>query len=73
MVGGGSLPGQGVPTVCCSIRAPWGANETARKLRDARLPIIGRVADDACLLDPRTVSPSDDAEMVAKIASMFPR
>ena len=73
MVGGGSLPGQGVATVCASIRAPWGPNETARRLREGRVAIIGRVSGEACLLDPRTVSPADDAEVAALVAGMFPR
>ncbi len=73
MVGGGSLPGQGVPTYCTGIRAPWGAAETARRLREAPVPIISRVADDSCLLDPRTVSLADDAEVVRSIAALFPR
>ena len=72
MVGGGSLPGQGVPTVCASIRAPWGPDETARRLRKGRVAVVGRVAGEACLLDPRTVSPSDDAEVAALVAGMFP-
>lgn len=73
MVGGGSLPGQGVPTACTRIRAPWGPNETARRLREGRVAIVCRVADDACLLDPRTVGPSDDAEVAELVAGMFPR
>jgi L-seryl-tRNA(Ser) seleniumtransferase len=72
MVGGGSLPGQGVPTVCASIRAPWGPDETARRLRNGRVAVIGRVTGEACLLDPRTVSPSEDAEVAALVAGMFP-
>ncbi len=71
MVGGGSLPGQGVPTFVTRIRAPWGPNETARRLRCADVPVVGRVSEDSFLLDPRTVSPSDDGEVARAITGMF--
>ena len=71
MVGGGSLPGQGVPTVCTRIRAPWGPDETASRMRRASIPVIGRVADGAFLLDPRTVPPADDAEVLRGVTGVF--
>lgn len=74
MVGGWFAPCLGrTPTACTRIRAPWGPNETARRLREGRVAIVCRVADDACLLDPRTVGPSDDAEVAELVAGMFPR
>lgn len=60
VVGGGSLPGEGVDTWCTSIRPPGGAAAVARRLRSASPPIVGRIHDEALLLDPRTVDPSDD-------------
>ena len=71
MVGGGSLPGQGVPTVCVRIHAPWGPDETAERFRRASPPVIGRVTAGAFLLDPRTVEPSDDEEVKRVISSVF--
>ncbi len=71
MVGGGALPGQSVPTFCATLRAPWGATETARRLRNGRIPIVGRVQDETVLLDPRTVEPADDHIVGAAIRTLF--
>ncbi|MGE3074388.1 MAG: L-seryl-tRNA(Sec) selenium transferase [Dehalococcoidia bacterium] len=65
MVGGGSLPGQGVPTWCTELHSPNGADELAARLRRADVPVIGRIEREAVLLDPRTVDPRDD-ELVAR-------
>ncbi|MGE5596537.1 MAG: L-seryl-tRNA(Sec) selenium transferase [Hyphomicrobiales bacterium] len=67
MVGGGSLPGEGVPTWCATVAAPNEA-ELARELRLATPPIIARVAEGRVWLDPRTVDPRDDA-LVAGVIS----
>ena len=60
MVGGGSLPGEGVATFCAAIRPDAGAERLTRALRAAEPPVVGRVHDGAVLLDPRTVRPIDD-------------
>ena len=61
MVGGGSLPGEGVETALCSIAAPpGGAGAFTAALRAADPPIVARIEHDRVLLDPRTVEPSDD-------------
>jgi L-seryl-tRNA(Ser) seleniumtransferase len=69
MVGGGSLPGQGVATWCARIRSPHGATELARRLRAGSTPVVGRIDDDAVLLDPRTVAPANDREVKEAITS----
>lgn len=69
MVGGGSLPGQGVPTWCAAIRPPGGATAFAAALRRGSPPVIGRIEDDAVLLDPRTSPARDDAEVAAAITT----
>jgi L-seryl-tRNA(Ser) seleniumtransferase len=68
MVGGGSLPGQGVPTWCAAFRHPLGAAEMAARLRFAAVPVVGRIEDNTTLLDPRTVQPADDP-LVAEAVS----
>ena len=70
-VGGGSLPGETVPTVLCVIaqneRAPHIAALAAR-LRQGTPPVVGRVLHDRLLLDPRTVRPDQDALLLRAIA-----
>lgn len=67
MVGGGSLPGHGVPTWCAAIRHPGGPDALSRALRQNDPPVIGRIENDAVLLDPRTVDPVDDRAVEAAV------
>ena len=64
-VGGGSLPGETLPTSLLSIDAadmPGGANALAGRLRRGSPPIVGRIDAERVLLDPRTAPPQlDDA------------
>lgn len=72
MVGGGSLPGQGVETWCAAITHADGADGLARHLRERYAPVIGRIENGAVLLDPRTVDPTDDRiveEAVTRVLS----
>lgn len=69
MVGGGSLPGQGVPTWCVELRSPAGAQRLAERLRQHTVPVVARIERDMVLLDPRTVDPGDDATVRAAITS----
>jgi L-seryl-tRNA(Ser) seleniumtransferase len=57
-VGGGSLPGESLPTRLV-VLSPEGlsAGELAAHLRAEPTPVIGRVHNDRLLLDPRTVLP----------------
>ena len=59
MVGGGSLPGQGVPTWCAEVRVPQ-VEALHRELRNASPAVVGRIENGALLLDPRTVDKADD-------------
>lgn len=56
-VGGGSLPGDSLPTTTLLL-APEGlsADGLARRLRHSRPAVIGRIARDRFILDLRTVS-----------------
>ncbi len=58
-IGGGSLPGETLPTrlVALRVEAP---DDVARRLRLGSPPIIGRIEDDAFVLDLRTVPPAQD-------------
>jgi L-seryl-tRNA(Ser) seleniumtransferase len=63
MVGGGSLPGGTLPTRLVAIGNREDRNlaqQAARKLRRQETPVVGRIADDILLLDPRSVLPEED-------------
>jgi len=58
-VGGGSLPGETLPTRLLALRVP-SPDDLASWLRASSPPVVGRIADDALLLDPRTVQSEQD-------------
>jgi len=62
-VGGGSLPGQVLTSWALSIAGPPPQRLLAI-LRGGDPAVIGRVAEDAVLLDLRTVEPDDDPRLV---------
>jgi L-seryl-tRNA(Ser) seleniumtransferase len=61
-VGGGSLPEHPVPTVLLAIAGP--ASRLAAALRRGVPPVIARVENDQCCLDPRTVLKGEDEDLV---------
>ena len=66
-VGGGSLPGETLPTTLLALdaaRVPLPLDELARRLRLRSTPIITRILRDTLLLDPRTVLKEQDEEVV---------
>jgi len=70
MVGGGSLPGGALPTRLVAIAGAKGkhrniAEALSQRLRCREIPVVGRINDDALLLDPRSVLPDED-EVVLK-------
>ena len=69
MIGGGSLPDEGLPTRLLAIPTDGGsaADALARRLRENDPPIIARIERDHVLLDPRTVDPGEDAAVIAAL------
>jgi L-seryl-tRNA(Ser) seleniumtransferase len=64
-VGGGSLPGENLPTVAVSIRPTvMSVDILAAYLRGNRPPIFGRIHDGALLLDPRTLEKSEFSDIL---------
>ncbi len=62
-VGGGSLPGQVLPTVLLALPvAP--PTKLLAQLREANPPVIARIQDDCVVLDPRTILPEQDERLV---------
>jgi L-seryl-tRNA(Ser) seleniumtransferase len=71
-VGGGSLPGERLPTTVLAITPrPGRAADLLRRLREQEPPVIGRIEQERVLLDPRTVLPDeDDALLSAVVAAL---
>ncbi len=70
-IGGGSLPGETLPTTLLALEAanvPLSLDTLARRLRLRRWPIVVRIQRDTLLLDPRTVLPEEDKEVVRALA-----
>ncbi len=66
-VGGGSLPGETLPTTLVAldaVRTPQPLEALAKKLRMREIPIIVRIFRDTLLLDPRTVFEEQDEEVL---------
>jgi L-seryl-tRNA(Ser) seleniumtransferase len=64
-VGGGSLPGQTLPTPIFAL-PDMDASHFLAQLRHCDPPVIARVQEDQVLFDPRTVLPEQD-EMLVRI------
>jgi L-seryl-tRNA(Ser) seleniumtransferase len=59
MVGGGSLPGENLPTYLLALDVPK-ANKFLARLRALPFPIIARIENGQALFDPRTVLPNQE-------------
>jgi L-seryl-tRNA(Ser) seleniumtransferase len=66
-VGGGSLPGHSIPAEVV-VLAVGGASALARELRRGTPSIVARVADDAVLLDPRTLPAGVETAVAAAVS-----
>ena len=69
-VGGGSLPGESMPTYLLSltVKSP---NKFVEKLHRQQPPIIARTENDHILLDPRTVLPEQDGALLVGLMNAF--
>jgi len=59
MVGGGSLPGETLPTYLLALDIPK-ANKFLTRLRALPFPIVARIENGQTLFDPRTVFPNQE-------------
>jgi len=69
-VGGGSLPGESLPTSVLSL-AVKSPDKFLKMLRRQQPPVIARTENDRILLDPRTVLPEQDGELLASLMNAF--
>jgi L-seryl-tRNA(Ser) seleniumtransferase len=65
-VGGGSLPGETLPTklVALHVTSP---DELAARLRSGKPPVIGRIESGELLLDPRTVLANEEQDLLSAV------
>jgi L-seryl-tRNA(Ser) seleniumtransferase len=67
-VGGGSLPGETLPTKLVALSVPH-PDRLAAALRAADPPVVARIEDDRLVLDPRTVLAEEERELLRVIVS----
>ena len=70
-VGGGSLPEHPLPTVLLAVRGS--ASRLVAALRQGEPPVIARVENDRCCLDPRTVLVGEDEMLVDAVEAAAAR
>ncbi|HET9494851.1 MAG TPA: L-seryl-tRNA(Sec) selenium transferase, partial [Chloroflexia bacterium] len=77
-IGGGSLPGESLPTWLVAAQPPGdsgapeaAAGRLAAALRDGTPPVICRVERGLLLLDPRTVLPGQDDDLLAALSRAY--
>jgi L-seryl-tRNA(Ser) seleniumtransferase len=69
-IGGGSLPGETLPTRLLAISGPQSPDGVAARLRAGEPPIIGRIERDRFVLDLRTVLPEEDEVLGETLAGL---
>jgi len=67
-VGGGSLPGETLPTRLVALREP-SPEQLVTSLRRANPPVIARVEDGRLVLDPRTVQPEEEETLLEVVVA----
>ncbi len=67
-VGGGSLPGETLPTWVLALRVKSPV-KLLEKLRHTHPPVIARTSKELLFFDPRTVFPEQDATLIKAIMS----
>jgi L-seryl-tRNA(Ser) seleniumtransferase len=70
-VGGGSLPGETLPTHLVALGGD-SPDAMAANLRAGEPPVITRIEDDRLVLDPRTVLPEQETTLWQAVAQALP-
>ena len=68
--GGGALPAVPLPAVVVALSCSE-PNAVARRLRSHAPPVVARVAREALILDPRTLLPGEEDEVVAAVHAVL--
>lgn len=67
-VGGGSLPGEELPTWLCAIPGPSEQIESlAQRLRKGSPSVLARIEGGSLVLDPRTVQPKEERDLLSAL------
>lgn len=69
-VGGGSLPGQTLPTTLLALLTPH-PDRLAARLRHGEPPVVARIEDDMVLCDPRTILPGQDEALLQALRAAW--
>lgn len=69
-IGGGSLPGETLPTKLVALQLP-SPNKFLARLRQLPTPIIARIENDRIVFDPRTVLLSEEADLKQAVARLL--
>ncbi len=74
-IGGGSLPGETLPSWVLSINPPTGSSPESvlSGLRGQPTPVIARIEEDTVRLDPRTVLPEQDGDVIKAVTAVMAR
>lgn len=73
-IGGGSLPGETLPTTLLAIKQSESAlplAEVAQLLRQRTLPVVARIQRDTLLFDPRTVLEEQEEEVARALIEIY--
>ena len=71
-IGGGSLPGETLPSWSLALSCtatPGGPQGVMERLRRWNPPVVARIEEDRVFLDPRTVLPREEPDLVSAVAS----
>jgi L-seryl-tRNA(Ser) seleniumtransferase len=68
-VGGGSLPGETLPTKLLALPAS-NPDELAAVLRAGDPPIVARIERDRLVFDPRTVLPEEESALLERVGAL---
>jgi len=71
-IGGGSLPGETLPTWLVGIRVAH-PNRLLSSLRKAQPPIIARLEDDLLVIDPRTILVDQEELLLSNLSNILSR
>ena len=69
-VGGGSLPGESLPTWVLALTVE-SSDKFLEKLRQEQPPVIARTENDRILLDPRTVLPEQEGALLVNLENVI--